>query len=481
LSKDRTLSSDDHLLVADPDNEVPAGCIGFTSTVTWYSGWTLPSGGTYYVFLKLSPGFGAPTDNNISNNVTMDPNPITVIGDGGPNPPRNPRPTSGSIEQPLNINLSWSNGGRATSYDVYFGTDSTPDATEYKGNQASTTYNPGNLDFGTTYYWRVDAKNAHGEAEGDVWSFTTIQLDPPTFIPIPDRKDHVFDPVNQILYITTQSGTVKRYDVIANNFLDPWNIGGTLGGIDVTPNGDKVLIADQSYDTITDIGYIHSVDASSGIVTTLEFPLYEGQQFDGGVLSFDPLNGKIYVSCSDGILPISIGLPATEDFETNDFSGSGLPWEHSGDTYWTVTSQESHTGFHSATAGPISNNSSTTLQVTLDCSSDDITFYRKVSSEPNYDYLKFYIDGQQKEQWSGEVNWDEVSFPVTEGTRTFKWTYSKDGSESRGNDTAWIDDIVFPVAGELQTEANAQMLFNQSDSVGFVERTYTQVEISVEQ
>jgi hypothetical protein len=481
LSKDRTLSSEDHLLVSDPDNEVPAGCIGFTSTVTWYSGWTLPSGGTYYVFLKLSPGFGAPTDSNTSNNVIMDPNPIQVDGDPPPLPPVDPYPDNGAIEQPLNVLLSWSNGGGATSYDVYFGTDVSPDSTEFMGNQTSTTYSPGILSDDTTYYWRIDSKNVNGSTRGDVWSFTTIQDDQtPTFIPIPGRKDHVFDPVNQILYTTTHSGTVDRYDVITGNFLSPWTIGGTLGGIDVTPNGDTVLVADQSFDTITDVGYIHRVDVHSGIVTTLEFPL-GGHQFDGSVLSFDPLNNRLFVSVSEGILPIEIAVPideSTEDFETNDFSK--FPWEHSGDTYWAVTSQESHSGLYSAKAGSISHNEVTTLQVTLECSAGNTTFYRKVSSESGYDCLEFYIDGQLEEQWSGEQDWDVVSFPVTAGAKTFKWTYSKDSSVSRGDDTAWIDDIVFPAADELQTEANAQMLFNQSISGGFVERTYTQIEISVE-
>jgi len=59
--------------------------------------------------------------------------------------------------------------------------------------------------------------------------------------------------------------------------------------------------------------------------------------------------------------------------------------------------------------------------------------------------LKFYIDGVRKGRWSGEEDWAEVSFPVTAGRRTFEWTYSKDGSESEGDDTAWIDDIVFPI------------------------------------
>jgi len=34
---------------------------------------------------------------------------------------------------------------------------------------------------------------------------------------------------------------------------------------------------------------------------------------------------------------------------------------------------------------------------------------------------------------------------VTAGTHTFKWVYSKDSAGSVGFDTAWIDDIVFPV------------------------------------
>ncbi|MBA7632869.1 hypothetical protein ES703_40424 [subsurface metagenome] len=134
-----------------------------------------------------------------------------------------------------------------------------------------------------------------------------------------------------------------------------------------------------------------------------------------------------------------------EDFETGDFSK--FPWEHYGDETWTwdVTSRQKHSGAYSANAGSIDHDQSTTLQVTVDCRSGNISFYRKVSSELGYDYLKFYIDGVEKGKWSGEEDWAEVSFGVTAGTRTFEWTYSKDGSESEGDDTTWIDDIVFPI------------------------------------
>ena len=134
---------------------------------------------------------------------------------------------------------------------------------------------------------------------------------------------------------------------------------------------------------------------------------------------------------------------SAEDFETNDFSK--FPWEHLGDTSWTITSNENNSGTYSARAGTIDHDERATLRVTLDCVSGDITFYRKVSSESDYDHLEFYIDSVEMDKWSGEEDWAEVSFHVDGGERTFEWTYSKDGSASQGDDTAWIDDIVFPI------------------------------------
>ncbi len=89
---------------------------------------------------------------------------------GRPSKPINPSPSNGA---PINTNVSWSNGGGATSYLVYFGTDSTPDSGEYKGEQSGTSYDPGTLAYSTTYYWRIDAKNSAGTTTGDVWSFRT--------------------------------------------------------------------------------------------------------------------------------------------------------------------------------------------------------------------------------------------------------------------------------------------------------------------
>jgi len=135
--------------------------------------------------------------------------------------------------------------------------------------------------------------------------------------------------------------------------------------------------------------------------------------------------------------------PSAEGFESGDFSK--FDWVFFDDANWTVTSEEYKSGTYSAGAGLIDDDGSTTLKLTLDCISGQISFYYKVSSEHNYDYLRFYIDGTQQNQFSGNEDWKQVSFPVKAGRRTFEWTYSKDESSSSGSDTAWIDDIEFPI------------------------------------
>ncbi len=145
--------------------------------------------------------------------------------------------------------------------------------------------------------------------------------------------------------------------------------------------------------------------------------------------------------------PFDVEYLSTEDFETNDFGK--FTWSGSGDESWSTTRQEMNSGSYSAQSGPIEDGESTTLKVSVDCASGDITFYRKVSSESCCDDLKFKIDGVEKGSWAGEEHWAEVSFPVDEGIRTFEWTYSKDDSVSERADSAWIDDIVFPLMIDL--------------------------------
>ncbi len=100
--------------------------------------------------------------------------PSTGGGDPPPGAASGPNPSNGATNVATSGNVSWSSGSNTDSFDVYFGTDSTPDAGEYQGNQAGTSFSAGTLAEGTTYYWRVDAVNAVGTTTGNVWSFTTL-------------------------------------------------------------------------------------------------------------------------------------------------------------------------------------------------------------------------------------------------------------------------------------------------------------------
>jgi len=145
-------------------------------------------------------------------------------------------------------------------------------------------------------------------------------------------------------------------------------------------------------------------------------------------------------------LPIGQGPPpppVSEDFETGDFSK--FPWTFSGDQPWAIDNLNPHLGQFSARSGAIGDGQSSGLELTLNILSDgDLSFYRSVSSENYYDFLVFYIDEVQVDQWSGEMDWTSFTYPVTAGLHTFKWVYVKDVIVAMGSDCAWIDDITFP-------------------------------------
>ena len=67
--------------------------------------------------------------------------------------------------------LRWIAGRNAVSHDVYFGTTNPP---AFRANQQATSFDPGALEAGTTYYWRVDEVTPAGKIAGEVWRFSTM-------------------------------------------------------------------------------------------------------------------------------------------------------------------------------------------------------------------------------------------------------------------------------------------------------------------
>jgi hypothetical protein len=154
---------------------------------------------------------------------------------------------------------------------------------------------------------------------------------------------------------------------------------------------------------------------------------------------------------------LSVGM-IVEDFETGNFSSYG--WSFGGASDWQISDENPYEGIYSAKSGTIGDQQESELEISMDVLYDgEISFYRKVSSEDNYDYLRFYMDGILLDEWAGEEAWDQVTYPVEGGPRTFMWSYEKDYSVSNGSDCAWVDFIVFPastgIGNVLSVAANA--------------------------
>ena len=206
------------------------------------------------------------------------------------------------------------------------------------------------------------------------------------------------------------------------------NLTATLGSLSsyVTINTTAVnltlLNANQQQSTVFNI----TIDGNTPVGTYVEFP-------------YDLTDGAYaYNNTFSAIVGI-----IDEDYETGDFTN--YAWVQ-GVFPWSIDNNQVYEGMYSSRSGVIPDNSESELSITVDVTAPgDISFFKYLSSEQDYDFLKFKINGNKEGEWSGEDNaWSFVSFPVSIGQNTFKWEYEKDGSQTAGQDCAWIDYIVFP-------------------------------------
>ena len=156
-------------------------------------------------------------------------------------------------------------------------------------------------------------------------------------------------------------------------------------------------------------------------------------------------------------LPIRISSPPYELYDTidlqvgivfEDFESASMgiyPWRNDSIIPWEINSLSTHEGSFSARSGLCQDFDTTVLAINLSSTTDDsISFYYRVSSESEYDFFRFFMDGEQINFWSGEHAWQHFIHPVPAGNHSFRWMYTKDKSLAKGADAAWIDFIEFP-------------------------------------
>ena len=143
----------------------------------------------------------------------------------------------------------------------------------------------------------------------------------------------------------------------------------------------------------------------------------------------------------------NIGAPGSllnQTFETNNIS----PLTTGGSANWATQTSVKYAGTYAAKSGTIGDSQSTQMlhTVVVPAGGATLSFFYNVSSESGFDYLRFYIDGVQQNQWSGTIGWTQQTYILAAGSRTLRWEYSKDSSASSGTDAAYIDNITITTA-----------------------------------
>jgi hypothetical protein len=144
---------------------------------------------------------------------------------------RNPDPSNGAVDVRHTPVLSWSAGESAVSHQVYFGTDedavenADTSSPEYKGDRDldSESHEPGQLEWDTTYYWRIDEVNdANPDSpwKGNIWSFTTAN-----FLIIDDME--TYNDLNE-----DEEGSNRIYLAWIDGYDNPTVNGSTVGHLD---------------------------------------------------------------------------------------------------------------------------------------------------------------------------------------------------------------------------------------------------------
>jgi hypothetical protein len=147
-----------------------------------------------------------------------------------------PQPANGETDVQKTATLGWAAADNATSHELYFGTDAyavknaTTASPEYVGPKAlgDESFDPGGLEWDSSYAWRVDEVYPTETVKGIAWSFTTAD-----FILVDD-----FESYNDI----------EPPEPASNRIFDKWIDGfgtttnGALVGNDLPPYAEQTIV-----------------------------------------------------------------------------------------------------------------------------------------------------------------------------------------------------------------------------------------------
>lgn len=223
------------------------------------------------------------------------------------------------------------------------------------------------------------------------------------------------------------------------------NLGLTFSSSDpyfmiMTPLASFTLLNPGQVDSVTFPVYVSSL---ASVVTNLQVAF---------------LADYAYLSNDVEFLPLQF---LGDDFESGSLQPFG--WLNAGDAYWMADDTVVYEGDYAARSGFITHLEESDLIYEIDVADQgELGFYKKVSSEPTYDFLRFYVDGNLIDEWAGNHDWSHEAYILNPGPHILRWSYQKDYSVNTALDAAWIDYVTLPVI---------QSLFVSVDEIALTQKT----------
>ncbi len=244
-------------------------------------------------------------------------------------------------------------------------------------------------------------------------------------------------PHNVDIYYIKDQGVAKGRDA------------GWVDQLVITPTTSAPVITTETIQAYQNVEFRHALEATNAPSSYAATGLPSG-------LTLHASTGLIYGSVgAAGSVPVTIN--ATNTFGTSSktitlnvgtvpeglaaaIDAPAQVMTTTGDLEWTPQWLYAHDGSDAARSGPIGNleESVMTTQVTGPCK---VTFYWGISSEADYDFMRFYMDDVEQDAISGEVGWTRKGFLVSTGTHTLKWNYKKDDFTRSGLDSGLVDQF----------------------------------------
>ena len=260
--------------------------------------------------------------------------------------------------------------------------------------------------------------------------------------------------------------TITELNGNGNGRLDPGETAKLTFPIENTGNANSwatnaTIVINNAFMQLTSDPTVTIESIAATETANAEFTIYVGAAPSGYAAEYTlDVESGVYTDTRDFISKIGLNV---EDFESGTIDPT--MWTNNSSIPWTICTEQPYEGNYCVKSGAISHSSDTDLILTYEVGENDsIAFYYKVSSESNYDKLIFYIDNQEKNNWSGTVAWTRAQYAVTAGTHTFKWEYHKDSSVSSGSDCAWIDFVILPRDRSLAVSAGLDVTICEGEN-----------------